>query len=227
MRWSERQLAMLREMGIAFSWRERAAGPSEGATSDDDVGVASGDRPRAAASPPRGAMDRAGTSPTPGASAADATDATGVAAVALAAADWLVVGDPLLPSDPTASEQERLLDNMLAAIDVKRSAPTRSGRAAFLGLPEEAAGDDRHAALLDAAVDAVRPACILALGRAAAQAVLDTDESLGALRGRRETRAGVPVIATFSPAFLLRHPADKARAWADLCLAVRSLEEPA
>jgi DNA polymerase len=57
--------------------------------------------------------------------------------------------------------------------------------------------------------------------------VLDTDEPLGALRGRRETRAGVPVVVTFSPAFLLRHPLDKAKAWADLCLAVRSLEETA
>ena len=224
MRWSERQLAMLREMGIAFSWRERAPEPSE-ETAGDEVAVVSGARSTAAASTHGAAIDQAGTSPGPGVS--DGRAAHAASAASLAAAEWLVVGDPLLPSDATAAEQERLLDNMLAAIAVTRSAPTRSGRAAFLGLPEAPAGDDRHAALLDAAVDAVRPVCILAFGRAAAQAVLDTDEPLGALRGRRETRAGVPVIATFSPAFLLRHPADKAKAWADLCLAVRSLEEPA
>ena len=57
--------------------------------------------------------------------------------------------------------------------------------------------------------------------------MLETDEPLGALRGRRESRAGVPVIVTFAPAFLLRHPVDKAKAWADLCLAVRSVEETA
>jgi DNA polymerase len=221
MRWSDRQLAMLREMGIAFSWRERAVD-----VADDDVVVVSGGRSPSPVSTQVGAIHESGTSPGPaGVSDVGATYAG--AAVSLAAAEWLVVGDPLLPSDATAAEQERLLDNMLAAIDVTRSAPTRSGRAAFLGLPEAAAGDEGHAALLDAAVDAVRPACILALGRAAAQAVLDTDEPLGALRGRRETRAGVPVIATFSPAFLLRHPADKAKAWDDLCLAVRSLEESA
>jgi uracil-DNA glycosylase family 4 len=199
MRWSERQLAMLREMGIAFSWRGPAADESPVAMRGDDEAAVS-----------------------------KATVRYDTEAVSLAAAEWLVVGDPLLASDATAAEQERLLDNMLAAIGVTRSAPTRSGRAAFLGLPETPTGQSRSATpLLDAAVDTVQPACILALGRAAAQAVLDTDEPLGALRGRRETRAGVPVIATFSPAFLLRHPADKAKAWADLCLAVRSLEEAA
>jgi DNA polymerase len=225
MRWSERQLAMLREMGIAFSWREPRAGAPVDSADDDEAAVLAGERSAATATSGRTGTTRAVASPA--ARPDDATASQGGASfVALAAADWLVVGDPFLPSDATAADQERLLDNMLAAIGVTRSAPTRTRRAAFVGLPDSATRENgKAAALLDAAIDAVRPACILALGRAAAQAVLDTDEPLGALRGRREARAGVPVIATFAPAFLLRHPVDKAKAWADLCLAVRSVEE--
>jgi DNA polymerase len=46
---------------------------------------------------------------------------------------------------------------------------------------------------------------------------------LGGLRGRVHGHDGVPVVVTFSLAYLLRHPAEKAKAWADLCLAVRAL----
>jgi len=192
---------MLREMGIALRWRE--APPA-----DAQAG------PHGSAALPEARV--AGTT------AADAM----AAPVTLQSAAWLVVGDAVTAADATAADQERLLDNMLAAIGLARSAPSREQRAAFVGLPEPSIGEGREAdAWLDAAIDAVRPAGILALGRAAAQAVLDTDEPLGALRGRREQRAGVPVIVTFSPAFLLRHPVDKAKAWADLCLAVRCLEE--
>lgn len=216
---------MLREMGISFSWRGHPADAVPEAVAGGVAAEVVGARSTAVAPARAGAMDKAASSPAAGVS--DATVTHDGAAVSLAAAEWLVVGDPLLASDASAAEQERLLDNMLAAIGVTRTAPTRSGRAAFLGLPDTATGENRLSALLDAAVEVVQPACILAFGRAAAQAVLDTDEPLGALRGRRETRAGVPVIATFSPAFLLRHPADKAKAWADLCLAVQGLDEAA
>jgi len=215
---------MLREMGIATLWREAPSG--------DPAGVVEGDPARVApagASRPQPATGRAGPQGSPGLPEARVADTTApytmAAAVTPASAEWLIVGDAFMASDATAADQERLLDNMLAAIGLARSAPTREQRAAFVGLPEPSDGKGRQSAWLDAAIDAVRPAGILALGRAAAQAVLDTDEPLGALRGRRETRAGVPVIVTFSPAFLLRHPVDKAKAWADLCLAVRCLEE--
>jgi uracil-DNA glycosylase len=225
MRWSERQLAMLREMGISLRWREAPAGDASGAAEGDPARVAPAGVPR-----PQPATERTGpqaTAGSPDATVADATATdTRVPTARLASAEWLVVGDAFTASDATSADEERLLDNMLAAIGLARAAPAREQRAAFVSLPEPGAGEARQGfAWLDAAVDAVRPSCILALGRAAAQAVLDTDEPLGALRGRRETRAGVPVIVTFSPAFLLRHPADKAKAWADLCLAVRCLEE--
>src|SRR5688572_2895818 len=227
MRWTERQRAMLREMGIVFWWREAAGGDDSAGTDAPGKAGADSDRPEA-----RHAERRAEGRPGFGAYAGSPTPmpATGGAgpSASLAAAEWLAVGDAFASADATGADQERLLDNMLGAIGVSRTAPTRNGRAAYVGLPEASGGaQSASAASLDAAIAVVQPACILALGRAAAQAVLDTDEPLGALRGRRETRAGVPVIVTFAPAFLLRHPVDKAKAWADLCLAVRSLEETA
>ncbi len=223
MRWTERQRAMLREMGIVFSWREAPA--VAGMASGDDAGeVTEALDP----GPASGAPERAGApAAAPARSSPAAPLSTGPVA-ALVDAEWLVVADPFLAADASAADQERLLDNMLAAIGVSRSAPARAGRAALAALPVPAGAPGASvasAAWLDAAQAVVRPACILALGRGAAQAVLDTDEPLGALRGRREARAGVPVIVTFAPAFLLRHPAEKAKAWSDLCLAVRSVEE--
>ena len=129
----------------------------------------------------------------------------------LAAADWLVVGDALDPADP---QQQQLLENMLRAIGVGLVAPTREHRAVYVVA---------DAAPITAAIAAVAPRCVLALGRASAAALLGADAPLGGLRGRVHAHAGVPVVVTFSPAFLLRHPAEKARAWADLCLAVDAL----
>src|SRR5262249_29348705 len=60
--------------------------------------------------------------------------------------------------------------------------------------------------------------------RFAVQSLLDSDEPVGRLRGRVHTWRGVPLVVTYHPAYLLRSPAEKARAWADLCLAARAAE---
>ncbi len=139
----------------------------------------------------------------------------------LAPADWLVVGEPLDGADPQA---QQLLENMLRAIGVGLVAPDRQRRAAYCALPA-GAGSERTSdpTLLEAALATVAPRCVLAFGRAAAAALLGADAPLGGLRGRVHAHAGVPVVVTFPIAFLLRHPAEKAKAWADLCLAVRTL----
>jgi DNA polymerase len=69
---------------------------------------------------------------------------------------------------------------------------------------------------------------ILAMGRYAAQALLAQTVSnpvppLGQLRGVVHAYQGIPVVVTYSPAFLLRNSGEKAKAWADLCLAKASL----
>jgi DNA polymerase len=67
----------------------------------------------------------------------------------------------------------------------------------------------------------VQPKIILLMGRFAVQSVLQTTEPIGKLRGQVHTYQGVPVVVTYHPAYLLRNPADKAKAWADLVLALK------
>ena len=71
----------------------------------------------------------------------------------------------------------------------------------------------------------VQPQVILAMGRFAVQSLLQTSEPIGRLRGRAHQYAGVPVIVTYHPSYLLRNPPDKARAWQDLCLAMQVMRE--
>ena len=200
MRWTERQRAMLREMGIRLWLPEDAPATATSVVAATAAGatIAKEAKPSssvAVAPPPAGAMRAEEPRRVPG----------------LAAADWLVVGDALDPADP---QQQQLLENMLRAIGVGLVAPTREHRAVYVVA---------DAAQIAAAIAAVAPRCVLALGRASAAALLGADAPLGGLRGRVHAHAGVPVVVTFSPAFLLRHPAEKARAWADLCLAVGAL----
>lgn len=60
------------------------------------------------------------------------------------------------------------------------------------------------------------PICILALGTAAAQAVLRTDVALEQVRGRDFTHEGIPVVCSYAPAELLEQPQKKRGAWDDL-----------
>jgi len=73
----------------------------------------------------------------------------------------------------------------------------------------------------------VRPGIILCLGRIAAQNLLKVEAPLKAMRGRRHAYgpAHTPVVVTYHPAYLLRNPVDKRRAWEDLCFARRVLNE--
>jgi DNA polymerase len=72
-------------------------------------------------------------------------------------------------------------------------------------------------------IDLIRPKIILALGRFAAQNLLQTDEPIGRLRGRVHRFQDIPLVVTYHPAYLLRNLPDKARAWEDLCLARRTM----
>ena len=73
----------------------------------------------------------------------------------------------------------------------------------------------------------VRPKIILAMGRFAVQSLLQSTEPIGKLRGRVHHYQGVPVIVTYHPAYLLRSLPEKAKAWADLCLAMDVAERGA
>lgn len=62
----------------------------------------------------------------------------------------------------------------------------------------------------------IRPRLICALGTFAAHTLLKTSVPISALRGRCHDYLGIPVICTFHPAYLLRNPAEKRKAWEDL-----------
>ncbi|NJD08086.1 MAG: uracil-DNA glycosylase [Methylococcaceae bacterium] len=68
----------------------------------------------------------------------------------------------------------------------------------------------------------VRPSIILAVGRIAAQQLLKTTTPIGKLRGSVHDYQGVPLVVTYHPAYLLRSPLEKRKAWDDLCLALRT-----
>jgi DNA polymerase len=73
----------------------------------------------------------------------------------------------------------------------------------------------------------LKPRIILAMGRFAVQSLLRSQEPIGKLRGRVHVYQGVPLVVTYHPAYLLRNPLDKAKAWADLCLAADTFERSA
>lgn len=149
-------------------------------------------------------------------------------------ADWLVIGeapgkDEDLQGDPFVGRAGQLLNAMLFAVGLQREQvyianilkcrppENRDPRPAEIGCCEP---------YLARQIDLVRPGVILAVGRIAAQHLLKTDTPIGKLRGtvHRYADTGLPVIATYHPAYLLRSPRDKREAWRDLQLARATLE---
>ena len=81
---------------------------------------------------------------------------------------------------------------------------------------------------LEQQIDAVAPDVVVAVGRVAAQRLLHEDLPLGRMRGKthRLPERDVPLVITYHPAYLLRTPAQKARAWEDLKHVRALLEQP-
>ncbi len=170
-------------------------------------------------------------------------------------ADWLVVTEP--PEDaeeragrPQVDQAGQLLDNMLHALGIRRqdgAGPephrkgTRATRAYVTSAVKCRPAVVRNPSLDELAVCGtylqreialVQPQVILAMGRFAAQALLQgsvpevASIPLGKLRGQVYRYQGLPVVVTYPPVYLLRSQHDKARAWADLCLAQEAANQP-
>lgn len=75
-------------------------------------------------------------------------------------------------------------------------------------------------------ISLIQPKLIIALGRHAAHSLLKTEMPLSRLRGQRLTYHGTPLIVTYHPAYLLRSPGEKRKAWSDLCLARQVMQSP-
>ena len=157
-------------------------------------------------------------------------------------ADWLVLGDPPDEDEdrlgqPFVDQTGALLDNMLKAVGASRNGQGRQG--AYLsnvvkcrppvGRLPQAADLAQCAQYLQREMALVQPKVILAMGRFAVQLLLedypaDLALPLDKQRGRVYRYQGVPVIVSYHPKVLLRASANKAKAWADLCLAMDTLE---
>lgn len=89
-------------------------------------------------------------------------------------------------------------------------------------LPEEVA---LCTPFLQKQIALIQPKILLALGRIAAHYLLDTKSSLSQLRGRFHQYGAnnTPLLVTYHPAYLLRNPSDKEKAWVDLQLVIREL----
>jgi DNA polymerase len=147
-------------------------------------------------------------------------------------AEWLLVGEaPGAEEDargePFVGQAGRLLDNMLASIGLKRGANVYIANVLKCrppgnrnpGLSEMA----QCAPHLQRQIELIGPKLIIAMGRFAAQALLDTGATIGSLRGKLHRYRGVPLIVTYHPAYLLRSLPEKAKAWEDLCFARRTM----
>lgn len=148
-------------------------------------------------------------------------------------ADWMVIGeapgaDEDRQGEPFVGRAGQLLNSMLKAVGFKReqvfianilkSRPpnNRDPR------PEEVRACIPY---LFRQIELVDPKLILCVGRIAAQTLLETDTPIGKLRGKlHHIAGGRPMVVTYHPAYLLRSPVEKRRAWSDLMLAVRTYE---
>ena len=158
-------------------------------------------------------------------------------------ADWLVLGEPPDEEEERAGtafagQVGQLLDNMLRAVGLTRASAESAGAPASraylsnvvkcrpavvrIPQPQELLACEPF---LQRELALVKPRVILAMGRFAAQVLLQGSHPeaatlpLGKLRGQTFHYQGVPVIVTYHPGYLLRSQADKARAWLDLCRA--------
>jgi DNA polymerase len=207
-----RQRAMLEEMGIRVFWPEPVPDEPEVIAPV----AAPVDAPVARPPAPAPVAPRPADAPVPAVVEADGA----LFGAGDAQPDYLLLFDPATEEEerqgqPVLGDAGRLLDNMLAALGVSRRRRVYLACVPRSGL--EGVDD-----LLRQQVEQLKPRVILAMGRFAVQALLRTGEPPGRLRGRAHDFAGVPVVVTYHPAYLLRNQADKANAWADLCLA-RSL----
>ncbi len=139
-------------------------------------------------------------------------------------AQWMVIGeapgaDEDRQGEPFVGRAGKLLNEMLRAVGLPREEvyianvlkcrPPNNRDP----LPAEVAQCEPY---LKRQVELVQPKIILAVGRIAAQNLLQTDITIGKLRGQQFSYAGIPLVVTYHPAYLLRSPAEKRKAWDDL-----------
>jgi DNA polymerase len=148
-------------------------------------------------------------------------------------ADWLLIGEAPGAEedrlgDPFVGQAGKLLDNMLGAIGLKRGENVYIANVLKCRPPGNRNPEPDEVAkctpFLKRQIGLIQPKLIIAMGRFAAQTLLSSDASIASLRGRVFRYEGVPLIVTYHPAYLLRTLPDKAKAWADLLFARKTMQ---
>lgn len=148
--------------------------------------------------------------------------------------DWLFVGE-----GPGAEEDERgepfvgqagkLLDAMLAAIGLQRGRKVYIANTVKCRPPGNRTPTPAETAAcwpyLERQIALLQPKLMVALGKPAAQTLLQKEIKVGEARGRLFQHHGIALIVTYHPAYLLRTLPDKAKAWEDLCFARATLRQ--
>lgn len=152
-------------------------------------------------------------------------------------AKWLFVGEGPgrnedFQGEPFVGPAGKLLDNMFVAMGLKRGENTYIANIVKCRPTDEnkrdrapvAAEADACLPYLQRQIELVNPTVIVALGKTAALSLLKLDPAtpVARLRGSVHRYADIPVVVTYHPAYLLRTPKDKSKAWADLCLAMQT-----
>jgi DNA polymerase len=148
-------------------------------------------------------------------------------------ADWLLVGEgPGAREDatgePFVGQAGKLLDQMLAAIRLKRGQQVYITNIVKCRPPNNRNPSSHEARqcepYLTRQIALTRPKLIVALGKVAAHNLLKCNDSISSLRGKVHDYCGIPLIVTYHPAYLLRSLPEKAKAWKDLCFALSTMQ---
>lgn len=148
---------------------------------------------------------------------------------------WLVVGEGPgaeedLRGEPFVGPAGQLLDAMLASVGLSRQLGVFIANAVKCRPPNNRTPEAAEIACcfpyLSRQIELLQPRLIVALGRPAAQSLLNQEIRISAVRGRSFSFAGIPLVITYHPAYLLRNPQDKGKAWEDLCFARRLAPPP-
>ena len=151
-------------------------------------------------------------------------------------AAWMFVGeapgaDEDAQGEPFVGAAGQLLDNMLAALGLARGDGVFIANVLKCRPPNNRTPEPLEVAAcrpyLDRQIELVAPDLIVALGKSAACTLLGVDASVASLRNRVHRYRGTALVVTYHPAYLLRTPIDKAKAWEDLLFARRTLRDVA
>ncbi len=144
------------------------------------------------------------------------------------ASTWLFVGegpgaDEDEQGEPFVGQAGKLLESMLFAAGLKRGREVYIANVVKCRPPgnRQPTADEATAcaSFLDRQIALIQPQIIVALGRTAVTRLVGRDITMGEARGQRFENAGIPVVATYHPSYLLRTPSDKRKAWDDLLFA--------